>query len=51
MQNPGQHTPHHYVEFGFSIFPEQSDLKYLLCGAQRATRVAEFATSIGTSTL
>lgn len=43
--------PHAYAEYGFSIFPEQGELIYLLCRAQRAIRVAEFATSVGMSTL
>lgn len=43
--------PHAYAEYGFSIFPEQGELIYLLCRAQHATRVAEFATSVGMSTL
>src|SRR5437867_922237 len=43
--------PHQYGEFGFSIFPEQGDLIYLLCRAIGAKRVAEFATSVGMSTL
>ena len=40
-----------YAEFGFSIFPEQGDLIYLLCRGMRARRVVEFATSVGMSTL
>jgi predicted O-methyltransferase YrrM len=36
---------------GFSIRPEQGDLIYLLCRGMRATRVVEFATSVGMSTL
>lgn len=43
--------PYAYAEYGFSIHPEQGDLIYLLCRSQRATRVAEFATSVGMSTL
>jgi predicted O-methyltransferase YrrM len=43
--------PHAYAEYGFSIDTKQGDLIYLLCRAQRATRVAEFATSVGMSTL
>ena len=39
--------PHAYAGYGFSIHPEQGDLIYLLCRAQRATRVVEFATSVG----
>jgi len=47
----GDRDPQHYAEFGFSIHPEQGELIYLLCRALRATRVAEFATSVGVSTL
>src|SRR3984957_10334270 len=43
--------PFDYTEFGFSIHPEQGDLIYMLCRGMRATRVVEFATSIGMSTL
>jgi predicted O-methyltransferase YrrM len=43
--------PHAYSDYGFSIHPNQGELIYLLCGAQGATRVAEFATSVGMSTL
>lgn len=43
--------PHDYAEQGFSIHPEQGELIYLLCRGLRATRVAEFATSVGMSTL
>jgi predicted O-methyltransferase YrrM len=43
--------PHAYADYGFSIHPEQGELIYLLCRAQRATRVAEFATSVGMSAL
>ncbi len=50
-RNPGSRDPNLYAEYGFSIYPEQGDLIYLLCRAQRATRVAEFATSLGFSTL
>jgi predicted O-methyltransferase YrrM len=51
-RDPGnEHDPHAYADYGFSIHPAQGDLIYLLCRAQRATRVAEFATSIGMSTL
>jgi predicted O-methyltransferase YrrM len=50
-RNPGKRDPHLYADYGFSIFPEQGDLIYLLCRALRAKRVAEFATSLGFSTL
>ena len=43
--------PFQYAEYGFSIVPEQSDLIYLLCRGLRTQRVAEFATSIGMSTI
>jgi predicted O-methyltransferase YrrM len=43
--------PYDYADYGFSIHPEQGDLIYLLCRGMRATRVVEFATSIGMSTL
>lgn len=50
--NPAtSHDPHDYAEYGFSIVPEQGDLIYLLCRGLRATRVVEFATSVGMSTL
>src|SRR5271163_1289651 len=45
------HDPYDYTDYGFSIHPEQGDLIYLLCRGMRATRVVEFATSIGMSTL
>lgn len=43
--------PYDYADYGFSIHPEQGDLIYLLCRGMGATRVVEFATSIGVSTL
>jgi predicted O-methyltransferase YrrM len=43
--------PYDYADRGFSIHPGQGDLIYLLCRAMRATRVVEFATSVGMSTL
>jgi predicted O-methyltransferase YrrM len=43
--------PYDYAAYGFSIVPEQGDLIYLLCRGMRATRVVEFATSVGMSTL
>ena len=48
--NPSS-NPADYADYGFSIFPAQGDLIYLLCRAIRATRVVEFATSVGFSTL
>ncbi|MDA9443957.1 methyltransferase [Bradyrhizobium sp. CCBAU 51745] len=47
----GSRDPHAYAGLGFSIHPEQGELIYLLCRGLRATRVAEFATSVGMSTL
>jgi predicted O-methyltransferase YrrM len=44
-------NPHDYAEQGFSISPDQGELIYLLCRGARATRVVEFATSLGVSTL
>src|SRR6202167_2629287 len=54
--SPSEHPevsrdPFDYAEYGFSIWPEQGDLIYLLCRGMRATRVVDFATSIGMSTL
>ena len=43
--------PFDYAEYGFSIWPEQGDLIYLLCRGMCATRVVDFATSIGMSAL
>jgi predicted O-methyltransferase YrrM len=43
--------PFDYAEYGFSIWPDQDDLIYLLCRAMRATRVVDFATSIGMSAI
>jgi predicted O-methyltransferase YrrM len=50
--NPGRlNDPHDYADYGFSILPERGDLIYLLCRCMGATRVVEFATSVGMSTL
>ncbi|MGE9550228.1 O-methyltransferase [Erwinia amylovora] len=46
---PSAHDPEHFAEYGFSIHPEQGDLIYLLCRAMNATRVVDFATSVGMS--
>ena len=46
-----ERDPQNYAEFGFSISPDQGELIYLLCRSLGATRVAEFATSVGMSTL
>ena len=43
--------PFDYAEYGFSIWPEQGDLIYLLCRGMCATRVVDFATSIGMSAI
>jgi predicted O-methyltransferase YrrM len=43
--------PFDYAEYGFSIVPDQGDLIYLLCRGMRATRVVDFATSIGMSAI
>lgn len=40
-----------YPDVGFSVHPEQGELMYLLCRAARATRVVEFASSVGVSTI
>ena len=37
--------------FGFNIRPEQGEFVYLLCRSMQARRVAEFATSLGFSTV
>ena len=52
--SPSEHPevsrdPFDYAEYGFSIWPDQGDLLYLLCRGMRATRVVDFATSIGMS--
>jgi predicted O-methyltransferase YrrM len=47
----GQLDPHRYADYGFSIHPAQGDLIYLLCRSIGASRVVEFATSVGMSTL
>jgi predicted O-methyltransferase YrrM len=44
-------NPHAYAGYGFSIHPEQGELIYVLCRALGARRAAEFATSVGLSTL
>jgi predicted O-methyltransferase YrrM len=49
-QHPEQ-DPSVYADYGFSIFPDQGDLIYILCRAMRAKRVVEFATSVGFSSL
>ena len=52
LNNPHNvQDPRAYAEYGFSINPAQGDLIYVLCRALHATRVAEFATSVGLSTI
>lgn len=48
---PGSPDPEQFADYGFSIHPEQGDLIYLLCRAMKATRVVDFATSVGMSAL
>ncbi|HGT6924109.1 class I SAM-dependent methyltransferase [Escherichia coli O66:H5] len=43
--------PEKFSGYGFSIAPEQGELIYLLCRAMKATRVVDFATSVGMSAL
>lgn len=43
------HDPEKFTDYGFSIHPEQGNLIYLLCRAMKATRVVDFATSVGMS--
>lgn len=43
--------PFDYAGYGFSIRPDQGDLIYLLCRGMRATRVVDFATSVGMSAI
>lgn len=43
--------PFDYAEYGFSIVPDQGDLIYLLSRGMGATRVVDFATSIGMSAI
>lgn len=48
---PGSPDPEQFSDYGFSIHPEQGDLIYLLCRAMKATRVVDFATSVGMSAI
>ncbi|HLI02231.1 MAG TPA: class I SAM-dependent methyltransferase [Acidimicrobiales bacterium] len=50
-RRPFDPDPFAHPEVGFSIHPDQGDLIYLLCRAIGATRVVEFATSLGVSTI
>lgn len=43
--------PEKFVNYGFSIYPSQGELIYLLCRAIGAKRVIDFATSLGMSAL
>lgn len=43
--------PSQFAEVGFSIDPQQGELMYLLCRSLKATRVVDFATSLGVSAL
>jgi hypothetical protein len=43
--------PFAHADRAFPIHPDQGDLIYLLCRATGATRVVEFATSLGISTI
>ncbi|AMG59015.1 O-methyltransferase [Pantoea vagans] len=51
FSGPHQHDPEKFADYGFSIHPEQGDLIYLLCRAMNATRVVDFATSVGMSAI
>ncbi|WP_160012576.1 O-methyltransferase [Rhizobium sp. 18055] len=46
---PSRHDAEAFADYGFSIHPDQGDLIYLLCRAMGATRVVDFATSVGMS--
>ncbi|MFP1915333.1 O-methyltransferase [Lonsdalea quercina] len=43
--------PTDFIDCGFSIHPTQGELIYLLCRSLRATRVVDFATSVGMSAI
>lgn len=51
FEGPGAPDPELFADYGFSIHPEQGDLIYLLCRAMKATRVVDFATSVGMSSI
>jgi predicted O-methyltransferase YrrM len=52
LVNPrASRDPLDYADYCFSIEPQQGDFIYLLCRGLRTRRVAEFASSIGVSTL
>ncbi|AUT65702.1 O-methyltransferase [Paraburkholderia terrae] len=48
---PSGNDPEAFADYGFSIHPDQGELMYVLCRGMRATRVVDFATSIGMSAL
>lgn len=51
MNKEAGFNPEDFADYGFSIHPEQGDLIYLLCRGMKATRVVDFATSVGMSAL
>lgn len=51
FSHPDGPDPEMFADYGFSINPEQGELIYLLCRAMKATRVVDFATSVGMSAL
>jgi predicted O-methyltransferase YrrM len=50
-RHEGVMDPFDFPDVAFPIHPDQGDLIYLLCRAVAATRVVEFATSLGISTI
>ena len=50
-RHSGNRDPFQYADHGFSISSQQGELIYFLCRTLRATRVVEFASSVGVSTL
>lgn len=51
FSGPSGNDPQAFADYGFSIHPDQGELIYVLCRGMRATRVVDFATSIGMSAL
>lgn len=51
FSGPEAPNPEVFADYGFSIHPEQGELIYLLCRAMKATRVVDFATSVGMSAI
>ena len=51
FDGPSRHEAEAFADYGFSIHPDQGNLIYLLCRGMGATRVVDFATSIGMSAL